>query len=106
MARTLTIEADIRPVLEFFASQGLSQKQIVKIVAGHPPVLCYSPDHRLQPFMQALTTAGIPDPLKTITQRPTILGLEPDQGLQRIIEYLHETGHTPEHIAELLATTI
>lgn len=53
-----------------------------------------------------MVEAGIADPAKAVVQRPTLLGLEPDQGLRKIVEYLKETGHSPESIAELLATSI
>ncbi|KAK9794635.1 hypothetical protein WJX73_004363 [Symbiochloris irregularis] len=106
VARTLTVEGDIQPVLNYLASLGLTKRQIIKVISAHPPVLCYSPEQRLKPFFDILRNAGIPDPVKTMVQRPSMLGIEPDQGLRRIIGYLRESGQSPDAIAELLATSI
>ena len=84
----------------------MSMPTVMQVVSGHPPVLCYSPEGRLHDFFLVLAEAGIQEPVNAILQRPTLLGLEPDQSLRRIIDYLKENGHSPEHIAELLATSI
>lgn len=77
-----------------------------QVVTQHPPVLSYSIENRLQPFMAFLKEIGIADPAQTVLQRPTLLGLDADNSLRAIVGYLQENGHSSEEVAHLLQTTI
>lgn len=79
---------------------------ILQVISDHPPVLSYSIDNRLQPFMAYLREIGIPEPAKAVLQRPTLLGLDADKNLRAIVGYLQENGHAPEDICHLLQTSI
>lgn len=105
-ARRLSVQEDMQPVCQFLQSQGLSEQQIVEVVTQHPPVLSYSIENRLQPFMAFLKEIGIADPAQTVLQRPTLLGLDADNSLCAIVGYLQENGHSSEEVAHLLQTTI
>ena len=78
----------------------------MQVVTEHPPVLSYSVDNRLKPFMLYLKEIGIAEPAKTVLQRPTLLGLDADKNLRSIVGYLQENGHSVEEICHMLQTTI
>lgn len=131
-ARRLNVQNDMQPVCQFFKNQGLSEQEVVEVcrsakhvllvsaftvaipsescilqvVSEHPPVLSYSIDNRLQPFMAYLQEIGIAEPAKAVLQRPTLLGLDADKNLRAIVGYLQENGHSPEDICHLLQTSI
>ncbi|KAL0021386.1 hypothetical protein WJX77_010953 [Trebouxia sp. C0004] len=105
-ARRLSVQEDMQPVCKFLQSQGLSQEQVVQVIMQHPPVLSYSIENRLQPFMSFLRDVGIVEPAQTVLQRPTLLGLDTDKNLRAIVGYLQENGHSAEDIAHLLQTSI
>ncbi|EIE21495.1 hypothetical protein COCSUDRAFT_56708 [Coccomyxa subellipsoidea C-169] len=102
-ARRLNVEEDMRPVVECLRLCDLNQAQIVKVISDHPAVLCYSPDKRLKPFFEYLESIGIgPD---KVAKRPSLLGLEVNASLRRIVDYLQEVeGKTTEELAQLLET--
>lgn len=60
-ARPLTVEDDIRPVVDYLRSEGLQKEQIVKVFKGHPPILSYSADERLKPLFDYLGSIGFAD---------------------------------------------
>jgi len=78
----------------------------LQVIMQHPPVLSYSIETRLQPFMSFLRDVGIAEPAQTVLQRPTLLGLDADKNLRAIVGYLQENGHSAEDIAHLLQTSI
>ena len=78
----------------------------LQVVSEHPPVLSYSVDNRLQPFMSYLKEIGIAEPAKAVLQRPTLLGLDADKNLKAIVGYLQDNGHSAEEICHLLQTSI
>ena len=78
----------------------------MQVIIQHPPVLSYSIENRLQPFMSFLKEIGIAEPAQTVMQRPTLLGLDADKNLRAIVGYLQENGHSPEDIAHMLQTSI
>ncbi|KAK9908578.1 hypothetical protein WJX75_009901 [Coccomyxa subellipsoidea] len=58
-ARRLNVEEDMKPVVDCLRSCGLEQAQIVKVISGHPAVLCYSPEERVKPFFEYLASIGL-----------------------------------------------
>lgn len=105
-ARLLSVESDIQPVVEWLTTQGLTDPQVKQVILGHPPVISYSPSERLQPFLESLQAAGIPEPMAVVLRRPTLLGLSNRDNLARIVSYLVDSGHSMEEVAELLATSV
>lgn len=66
-------------------------------------MLCYSPEERLKPFFDYL--ASIKIGVDRVVKRPSLLGLEVNANLRRIVEYLREVeGKTDAELAELLET--
>ncbi|KAF6253172.1 hypothetical protein COO60DRAFT_463350 [Scenedesmus sp. NREL 46B-D3] len=105
-ARPLTVEEDMQPVVGFFVEQGLSTQQIVQVITAHPPVLSYSVPARLQPFWEYMASIGVPDVAAAVARRPSLLGLDVDANLRKIVDYLQYVETPPEKIVQYITTTI
>ena len=92
--------------MTYFISSDLCPNVYAQVVSRHPPVLSYSVDDRLKPFMAFLAEIGVPDPVHTVLQRPSLLGLDADKNLRSIVGYLQTHDHTIESICHLLETSI
>jgi len=86
---------------------GISQARVrAQVVSEHPPTLVYDPQARLRPIFDYLKELGM-SASATIVRRPSLLGLEADASLRRIVGYLQEVeGKSMAEIEELLATTL
>jgi hypothetical protein len=74
-----------------------------QVISEHPPVLCYSPEERLKPFFQYLESIGVD--VQKVVKRPSLLGLEVNASLRRIVGYLKEVEQrSDEELADLLET--
>jgi hypothetical protein len=60
-ARILSVENDMKPVVGFLRSKGLSDRQVVEILIKHPPTLSYSVTERLEPFFNCMSDIGMKD---------------------------------------------
>lgn len=67
-ARLLSVEDDMKPVVAFLRQKGLSDKQVVKVFSGHPPVLGYDPEKRLAPVIDYLRSVGVDNPVEVRMQ--------------------------------------
>lgn len=105
-ARPLDVETDIKPVVEFLLGNGVSKGDVVKVISGHPPVLSYSVPTRLAPFWKYLESVGVDNIAETVVERPSLLGLDADQNLRKIVDYLQYIETPPEKIVEYLKRTI
>lgn len=77
-----------------------------QVVSEHPPTLVYDPQTRLRPLFDYLAELGM-TPAATVVRRPSLLGLDADANLRRIVGYLQEVdGRSLAEIEELLATTL
>ena len=63
-ARPLTVEEDMKPVVDFLRQKGLANKQVVNVLVQHPPVLSYDPETRLAPIVAYLEELGIEEPME------------------------------------------
>lgn len=105
-ARLLSVEEDMKPVVKYFTSLGLSTTQVRQVILLHPPVISYSATKRLAPFLESLETMGLPDPIQVVLRRPSLLGLSNRDNLSRIVSYLLDSGHSMEEVAEMVATSV
>lgn len=78
----------------------------MQVITKHPPVLSYSVEGRLKPFWSFLAEIGVPDPMRTVLARPTLLGLDADKNLRAIVGYLQANGNSTEDICHMLETSI
>lgn len=53
-ARKLSVDGDLRPVVEYLLSLGLDESAVAGVILRHPAVLCYSVEERLRPFVDFL----------------------------------------------------
>ncbi|PNW72907.1 hypothetical protein CHLRE_14g611200v5 [Chlamydomonas reinhardtii] len=105
-ARKLDVDADMKPVIDFLLEKGVSVGDVVKIVSGHPPVLSYSVSDRLGPFWDYMTSIGVADVGAAVVSRPSLLGLDVDANLRKIVEYLQYTETPPETIVQYICKSI
>ena len=91
---------------QFSTSNPFDLSWCSQVIIDYPIILCYSPEERLAPFFKYLKSIGISKPDRLVLRRPSVLGMDADNGLKRIVEYLQQNDHTPEQIEELLATTL
>jgi hypothetical protein len=59
-----------------------------QVITAHPPVLSYSVPARLQPFWEYMGSIGVPNVAAAVTKRPSLLGLDVDANLRKIVDYL------------------
>lgn len=108
-ARLLDVEKDMRPVVDWLADQGgVKVAGIYKIVSGHPPVLSY-PVARIEAWWSYMSEGvGIPaeEVGGIVAERPNLLGLDVDQNLRKIVEYLKYVETDPATIIKYLKTSI
>jgi hypothetical protein len=105
-ARTLSVEGDMQPVVNFLTVQGLSSPQVVQVITAHPPVLSYNVQQRLEPFWDYLRSIGMDDVAAAVVKRPSLLGLDVDANLKKIVDYLQYVETPPDKIVEYITKTI
>jgi hypothetical protein len=59
-----------------------------QVITAHPPVLSYNVPARLQPFWEYMMSIGVPDVAAAVAKRPSLLGLDVDANLRKIVDYL------------------
>ena len=69
-------------------------------------MLSYSVPERLEPFWAYLSEIGVVDVAEAIMNRPSLLGLDVDANLRKIVEYLRYTETPPETIVKYLVESI
>ncbi|GAB4823312.1 hypothetical protein N2152v2_010358 [Parachlorella kessleri] len=107
-ARKLSVEGDLRPVVDFLLGLGLDQDTVAGIILRHPAVLCYSVEERLKPLVEYLVgDMQLPKQqvVAALKERPHMLGLQLES-MKRMVGYLAANGKGMEEIAQLLATTL
>lgn len=76
------------------------------MISDVPCLLGYSPEDRIRPVLEYLSEVGVNHPAQTIAKRPSLLGLDVDQNLKKIVGYLKENAYDMERIVEFLETSI
>ena len=106
-ARPLSVEDDLAPVVAFLREDlGASRAEVRALVQAYPRVLGYDVEARLGPLVACLSELGVKDPVALLQARPSLLGLDPGEALQRIVDYLRSTGESPEAILQYLETSL
>jgi hypothetical protein len=78
----------------------------LQIISGHPPVLSYSVEERLRPFWEYMASIGVKDVGAAVVIRPSLLGLDVDNSLRKIVDYLKYVETPTEKIIEYLTRSI
>jgi hypothetical protein len=99
---------DIGAVAAFLSARvGLSAAEVVAVVGAHPGCLCYSVADRLEPWARCLREeAGVEDLRAAVLARPSLLGLDADASLRKIVGYLKSVGTAPDDIAAYVTKSI
>lgn len=69
-------------------------------------MLCYSVQERLAPFFAYMSEVGVTDVAAAVIRRPSLLGLEVDANLRKIVGYLQSVDTPPETIVKYITTSI
>uniref|UniRef100_A0A061RBW6 Mitochondrial transcription termination factor n=1 Tax=Tetraselmis sp. GSL018 TaxID=582737 RepID=A0A061RBW6_9CHLO len=106
LARKLSVDEDLQPVVDVLRDFGLEREDIVKVILAHPPVLCYG-EERIRKLLAYLEEVGVPKPVgKILVKRPSLAGLKADENLKKIVGYFVYRGYSSEEIVRLLETSI
>mmetsp|Transcript_23839 Transcript_23839/g.59116 ORF Transcript_23839/g.59116 Transcript_23839/m.59116 type:complete len:225 (-) Transcript_23839:53-727(-) len=99
---------EMAEVVEFLEDQGVAFAGIGRLVCAHPPVLAYSVDRRLAPLFAYLAELGLETEavVANLTRRPNLLGLDPDQNMRKMVDYLMSAGNTQEEALTFLLKTL
>jgi hypothetical protein len=98
-----------RPVARSSPSSHLEGERWLRfeqVVGAHPNVLAYSVPTRLQPAIEYLQEIGVTDIATVIKERPSLLGLDPEEQLKRGVGYFKANDYTQEQIIELVSKNI
>ena len=71
-----------------------------------PYLLGYCPQERILPVMDYLRSVGIDDPAQVIAKRPSLLGLEVEQNLKKMVGYLKSNDYEMDQIVKWLETSL
>lgn len=109
-ARKLSVDDDIKPVIEWLMNLGMDKQAVVRVLVEHPTVLCYSIRDRLQPFIDLLQSEEVglsqAESITLLQKRASILGMDP-QNLYRIVKFLVDQEGVPrQDILKLLETSL
>jgi hypothetical protein len=100
--------ADVEAVASFLRARlGMTAPEVVATVSAHPGCLCYSVPGRLEPWRAYLEDeVGVRDLRAAVIARPSLLGLDADGSLRKIVGYLRSVGTPPGEIAAYVAKSI
>ena len=99
---------EMSEVVEFLQSKGVDAGDIGALVCKHPPVLAYSVESRIVPMFAYLAELGLDESevVANLTLRPSLLGLDPDENMRKMVDYLISTGNTQEEALKYLLKTL
>ena len=88
--------------------KGVEESDVGSLVCAHPPVLAYSVERRIAPLFAYLDELGMDADraVAALRKRPNLLGLDPDNNMRRMVDYLQSTGKTQEEELDLLLTSL
>ena len=71
-------------------------------------MLAYSVERRLAPLFAYLGELGMDTDqvVENLTRRPNLLGLDPDQNMRRMVDYLMSNGSSQDEALEYLLKTL
>ena len=101
-----SIEANLKPTVEWIEGLGLSQSQVAKVIATFPPVLGLSIEANLKPTVEWIKGLGLSQSqvAKLIATCPQVLGLSIEANLKPTVEWIKGLGLSQSQVAKLIAT--
>ena len=100
-----SIEANLKPTVEWLRDLGLSQVQIAKVVARFPQVLGCSIEANLKPTVEWLRELGLSQVqiAKVVARCPQVLGCSIEANLKPTVEWLKELGLSKAQVSKVVA---
>lgn len=96
-------------VVDFLKLRGVDEKGVGALVIRHPAVLSYSVKERLEPlfeYMEAQFDRNAAMFVEDIERRPSLLGLDADENVRKMVDYLLASGKTKEEVMEYLLRSL
>ncbi|CAE7746631.1 MTERF2, partial [Symbiodinium necroappetens] len=101
-----SIEANLKPTVDWLHDLGLSKAQVSKAIAKYPRLLGYSIEANLKPTVEWLHEVGLSKAqvTKSVATYPSLLGLSNEANLKPTVEWLHEVGLSKAQVTKAMAT--
>ena len=100
----LSIEANLKPTVEWIKGLGLSKSQVAKVISRFPPVLGYSIEANLKPTVEWIKGLGLSQSqvAKVILRLPSVLGLSIEANLKPTVEWVKGLGLNQSQVAKVI----
>ncbi|OLQ01401.1 mTERF domain-containing protein 1, mitochondrial [Symbiodinium microadriaticum] len=101
-----SIEANMKPTVEWIKRLGLSRSQVAKVIAAFPRVLGLSIEANLKPTVEWIKGLGLSrsQVAKVIATFPPVLGLSIEANLKPTVEWIKGLGLSQSQVAKVIAT--
>ena len=102
-----SIEANLKPKVEWMKGLGLSQTQVAKVITTWPPVLGLSIEANLKPTVEWMIKGlGLSQSqvARMIATSPQVLGLSIEANLKPKVEWMKGLGLSQSQVAKVIAT--
>eukprot|EP00439_Symbiodinium_sp_Y106_P023174 s5036_g2.t2 len=102
----LSIEANLKPTVDWIKALGLSQSQVAKVTARFPPVLGYSIEANLKPTVDWIKGLGLSQSqvAKVTARFPQVLGHSIEANLKPTVAWMKGLGLNQSQVAKAIAT--
>ena len=100
-----SIEANLKPTVEWIEGLGLSQSQVANVIATFPPVLGLSIEANLKPTVEWIKGLGLSQSqvAKVIATCPQVLGLSLEENLKPTVDWVKGLGLSQSQVAKVIA---
>ena len=100
-----SIEANLKPTVEWIKGLGLSRSQVAKVIAAFPRVLGLSIEANLKPTVEWVKGLGLTQSqvAKVIARFPAVLGYSIEENLKPTVEWVKGLGLTQSQVAKVIA---
>ncbi|CAE7896874.1 MTERF5, partial [Symbiodinium necroappetens] len=102
----LSLDANLKPTVEWIKGLGLSQSHVAKVIANCPQVLGLSIDANLKPTVEWIKGLGLSQSQvsKVIVTHPRVLAYSIDAKLKPTVEWIRGLGLSQSQVAKAIAT--
>ena len=99
-----SIEANLKPTVEWMKGLGLSQSQVAKVIATSPQVLSYSIEANLKPTVEWIKGLGLSQSqvAKVIATSPQVLSYSIEANLKPTVEWIKGLGLSQSQVAKVI----
>ncbi|CAE7809086.1 unnamed protein product [Symbiodinium sp. CCMP2592] len=99
-----SIEANLKPTVEWIKGLGMSQSQVAKVIAAFPAVLGLSIEANLKPTVEWMKGLGLSQSqvAKIIATFPQVLGLSSEENLKPTVDWINSLGLSQSQVAKVI----